>query len=113
MENSNQMEVIQAVYDEMIEELAEMYSRWVESNFSMRSMELAKSQIESKGDIKIDYAFKVLSDHYEKLTRDNKDMGEKLYAKREFIARFRWRVKELSGYDVDGGGDKIRDIYGY
>lgn len=22
-------------------------------------------------------------------------------------------IEELSGYDVDGGGDKIRDIYGY
>lgn len=113
MENSNQMEVIQAVYDEMIEELAEMHSRWVESNFAMRSMELAKSQIESKGDIKIDYASKVLSDHYEKLKVDNEDMTDRLHAKREFVARFRWRVKELSGYDVDGGGDKIRDIYGY
>lgn len=34
-------------------------------------------------------------------------------AKGEFVSRFHWRVKELSGYDVDGGGDKIRDIYGY
>ena len=112
-ESKQQLEVIQAVYDKMIEDLAKLHAGLVESNFAMRSMELAKTQIETKGDIKIDYARSVLDEHYENLSRRKKDLSTRVYLSREYVHKFRRVVYEIADYDVDEGGDKVRDVFGY
>lgn len=96
------------LYCILIAGLGEDHAAWVKSNFKMRSIESARSQIKTAGDISCNPAMDVLNEAYEKEKHLNASATQRLYARKELI-------REIERYANEHGKDwnGTYDIFGY
>lgn len=80
----------------------------MKSNWKMRSIETALTQIKSVGDIDITPAEKLLRDEYEKEKAKNDKMCSHMYDLRDFVTSMEVEARE---HGVDW--NNCKDIFGY
>lgn len=90
-----------AVFELMCKELKERHIRWVNENWALRGMELAKRQIKNEGDISVDYAMELLQRGYNRLFAANERSCKEMYAYESFIRGFMREVKSTTGIVLD------------
>ena len=89
------------IYEKMCEELEERHIRWVNQNFAMRGIELAKTQIKTEGDTEVNYAMALLDGGYTRLKGKNKKECDEMYALESFVFGFVRKAEELVGVKLD------------
>lgn len=92
---------LELIYEKMCEELEDRHSRWVDQNWAMRGMELAKSQIESKGDTYVDYAVALLDGGYDRLKGLNEKERKEMRDFESFVWWFILKTEEIAGVKLD------------
>lgn len=102
------MKEFKAFYEKQSARLREEHDAWVKSNWKMRSLEWALTQIKSDGDIDITPAEQVLRDEYEKEKTKNDKMCSHMYNLQEFVLNMEAEARE-HGLDWNN----CKDIFGY
>lgn len=102
------MNELKELYDKLISGLKEDHDRWVKSNFKMRSIESARIQIKTEGDISCDPAMEVLNEAYRKERSWNDEATKRMYARKELIREIEVFAQE-HGEDWNG----TYEVFGY
>lgn len=102
------LDALDELYITLISRLKENHSAWVKSNFKMRSIESARTQIKTVGDISADPAMEILNEAYAKEKAFNDRETQRLYARKDLIREIE-RFADDHGKDWDG----VYEIFGY
>lgn len=102
------MKEFKAFYEKQSARLRKEHEAWVKSNWKMRSLEQALTQIKSVGDIDITPAEQVLRDEYEKEKTKNDKRCSHMYDLREFVLSM-----EAEAMEHGHSWSDSKDIFGY
>ncbi len=107
-ESGNTLDALDELYIKLISKLSENHDLWVKSNFKMRSIESARTQIKTQGDIPADPALEILNEAYEREKHFNDRETQRLYARKDMI-----REIEVFANDHGKDWDGVYEIFGY
>ena len=98
------MNTTEKIYERMIEKAVDLYKKWVTSNYKMRQLESAKTNlselISSNGDTGIAYALDVIESEYERESYRNGLLCEEHTAYIQFVWEYARNVEELEGIEL-------------
>lgn len=103
------MKELKAFYEKQVEKLRMEHDAWVKSNWKMRSIELALSQIKTEGDTDITAAEEVLRAEYEKERAKNEKSTAHMYNLREFVREIETEAMTEYGQTWEG----VHEVFGY
>lgn len=96
------------LYNHLIPLLKENHTAWVKSNKKMRSIESAREQIKTVGDISCNPAMEVLNEAYQKERSWNEEATKRLYERKALIREIETFANKY-GRNYNG----THDIFGY
>lgn len=102
------MKELQIFYEKQVDELKEIYERYVASNKKKNSICHALRQIKSEGDITVDVVEELLNKELEREKHINDKLTSKCYCLKEFVRSIELEL-ELYGVEVN----KVKEIFGY
>lgn len=96
------MEELKKYYNAKLAEFETLHKKWVQSNWNLNGLYLAKGQIKTEGDTKIDYAAEVLEKATTEEKRRNNDLTYATNALSGFLLDMERYIKDNFGEDLNG-----------
>lgn len=98
------MKELKKYYDVKLSEFETLHKKYVQSNKNLNALHLAKRQIQTEGDTKIDYAGEVL----DKAIKEEKHKNDTLTYEVNALAGF---LLDMECYIRDTFGEKLNGVY--